>query len=259
LDPSRKNERPRIALLYPGDREARLRSSPEESRFAPLFNAIEQLGGQPEPAIYHDEFCDEVRSQLLNAHAVLVWVNPIEGEHDRSVLDAMLRDVAAHGVFVSTHPDVILKLGTKQVLYDTRELGWGCDTHVYRNIGELRAQLPARLTAGARVLKQYRGNGGNGVWKVESERDTPGRVRARHAKRGSAEQTVALKEFFALCAPYFERGGRMIDQAWQPRLAEGMIRCYLVHDRVEGFGHQAINALYPASGDGVAPPPGPRL
>ena len=46
----------------------------------------------------------------------------------------------------------------------------------------------------------------------------------------------------------------MIDQAWQPRLAEGMVRAYLVGDKVAGFGHQAINALHPD-----APQSGPRL
>ncbi|MCZ7564246.1 MAG: hypothetical protein M5U08_11100 [Burkholderiales bacterium] len=46
----------------------------------------------------------------------------------------------------------------------------------------------------------------------------------------------------------------MIDQAWQPRLAEGMVRAYLVEDRVAGFGVQAVNALHPD-----APLPGPRL
>ena len=62
-------------------------------------------------------------------------------------------------------------------------------------------------------------------------------------------------------APYFEpaQGGHMIDQVWQPRLAEGMVRAYLVEDRVQGFGHQAINALYPASPGEAPPPPGPRL
>jgi hypothetical protein len=54
----------------------------------------------------------------------------------------------------------------------------------------------------------------------------------------------------------------MIDQAYQARLPEGMIRCYLVHDRVAGFGHQAVNALYPAPPGArpeAAPQPGPRL
>jgi hypothetical protein len=51
----------------------------------------------------------------------------------------------------------------------------------------------------------------------------------------------------------------MIDQAWQPRLVDGMTRAYLVRDRVVGFGHQAVNALYPALGGVPAPLPGPRL
>jgi hypothetical protein len=54
----------------------------------------------------------------------------------------------------------------------------------------------------------------------------------------------------------------MIDQAYQERLPEGMVRCYLVHDVVAGFGHQAINALYPTPAGAPpheAPQPGPRL
>jgi hypothetical protein len=77
----------------------------------------------------------------------------------------------------------------------------------------------------------------------------------KHAQRGASEESITLGEFCALCAGYFRSvDGRIIDQAWQQRLHDGMTRCYLVHDRVAGFGHQAINALHPA---GL--PPGPRL
>jgi hypothetical protein len=41
-----------------------------------------------------------------------------------------------------------------------------------------------------------------------------------------------------------------------------MVRCYLVHDKVTGFGHQAINALFPAPPGALpteAPQPGHRL
>jgi hypothetical protein len=251
-----------VAILSPGDREQRRTATPAKSRFAPVFEALAALGARAEPAVYHDDFHDEVRRQLLAVDAVLVWVNPIEGGRDRSVLDAMLREVAAAGVFVSAHPDVILKLGTKEVLYRTRDVGWGCDTHLYRSLDQMRRELPVRLAAGeARVLKQYRGNGGNGVWKVAAAdrggaprlaEDAP--VRARHAKRGCVEETMRLGEFFRRCEPYFAGDGRMIDQAYQTRLPEGMVRCYLVHDRVAGFGHQAVNALHPAT-----PDPGPRL
>lgn len=242
----------RIALLYPGDREARLTSAPDKSRFALVFEALRVLGAQAEPAVYHDDFRDEVACQLLELDGVLVWVNPIESGRDRTVLDALLREVSAAGVFVSTHPDVILKLGTKEVLYTTRDLGWGCETYLYRSLEQLRHELPARLTGGTRVLKQNRGNGGDGVWKVELE--APGRLRVRHARRGCGEELVSLDAFLTRCEPYFAGEGRMIEQAWQPRLAEGMVRCYLVHGTVVGFGHQAINALHPLTTE-----PGPRL
>lgn len=272
-----QDARCRVAILYPGDRESRQNAAPEKSRFLKVFQALNALGMHAEPAVYHDDFCDEVRRQLMQLDGVLVWVNPIEGERDRSALDAMLREVAALGVFVSTHPDVILKLGTKEVLYQTRNIGWGCDTHLYSSMNQIRQELPSRLAAGkVRVLKQYRGNGGNGVWKVELAADAtvdpdrgsvtspPGEmfVRARHAKRGCVEEKLLLSEFLKRCEPYFSSKGRMIDQAYQPRLPEGMIRCYLVHNKVAGFGHQAINALYPAppgAPPDAAPPPGPRL
>ncbi len=265
-----ENTRPRVALLYPGDRTARQNAAPENSRFLKVFQALAELGMHAEPAVYHDDFCDEVRRQLMQVDGVLVWVNPIEGDRDRSLLDALLRDVAASGVFVSAHPDVILKLGTKEVLYRTRDIGWGCDTHVYLSMDQMRRELAARLADGqVRVLKQYRGQSGNGIWKVElaakagataSPDETP--VRARHAQRGCFEETIPLSEFFRRCEPYFASDGRMIDQAYQPRLPEGMIRCYLVHDKVAGFGHQAINALYPAPPGAppeAAPLPSPRL
>ena len=53
----------------------------------------------------------------------------------------------------------------------------------------------------------------------------------------------------------------MIDQAYQSRLPDGMVRCYVVRDRVAGFGEQLVNALYPAAAGALtsdAPQPGPR-
>ncbi len=264
----------RVAILYPGNHAARQKAATENNRFADLFKAFAAQGIQAEPAVYHDEFCGEVRQQILDFDGVLVWVNPIEGGRDRSVLDSMLRDVARAGVYVSTHPDVILKLGTKEVLFQTREVGWGCDTHMYLSLDQMRRELPARLAPGkARVIKQNRGNGGTGVWRVQLPRDAsvnedgssaaapPGLdtvIRARHAKRGAVEEEMTIGEFCERCEEYFRTvDGRMVDQEYQERLPEGMVRCYLVHDRVAGFGHQAVNALFPAP-SGAAPKEAPQ-
>ncbi len=53
-----------IALLYPGDRATRDRSDPTESRFAALFEAFAAAGITVCPAVYHNDFADEVESQL---------------------------------------------------------------------------------------------------------------------------------------------------------------------------------------------------
>lgn len=251
---------PSVALLYPGDRPMRDRADPAESRFAALFEALAAAGVDAEPAVYHDDFADEVAAQLRRVGTVLVWCNPIEGGRRRDRLDAMLREVAAGGVRVSAHPDAILRLGTKDVLVDTRDLPFGSDVQRVDSLEQLAAELPQRLRHGARVLKQHRGHSGIGVWRVERVAGTD-TMTLRHAQRGSEEERVELPVLLQRMAPYFEpgQGGHLIDQAWQPRLADGMVRAYLVGDRVAGFGHQAINALYPARAGESAPQPGPRL
>ena len=258
---SMSNATPSLALLYPGDRAMRARADPAESRFAALFAACAEAGMRAEPAVYHDDFADEVRAQLLRVDGVLVWCNPIEGGRRRDRLDALLRDVAAAGVFVSAHPDTIQRMGTKDVLVATRELPFGSDVQRIDSLQQLRVELPRRLRAGARVLKQHRGHSGIGVWRVERADAAGDRVRLRHAQRGSVEEVVAFDAMVQTMAPYFEpgAGGHLIDQAWQPRLVDGMVRAYLVADRVAGFGHQAVNALYPAQGGEPAPAAGPRL
>jgi hypothetical protein len=248
---------PSLAILYPGDRAARDRADPQASRFAALFDAFAAAGVAAQPAIYHDDFVGEVRAQLLGVRGVLVWHNPIESGRTRAVLDAMLRDVAAQGVFVSAHPDTVLRLGTKDVLLATRDLPFGSDVVRVDSLTALQRELPLRLARGPRVLKQHRGHSGIGVWRVE--RLDHVRYALRHAQRGAVQETVDFEGVAQRLAPYFEGGGHMIDQGWQPRLVEGMVRAYLVGDRVAGFGHQAINALYPARPGEAAPPPGPRI
>ncbi|MFI4928112.1 MAG: Cj0069 family protein, partial [Burkholderiales bacterium] len=249
-----------VALLYPGDRATRDRSDPAASRFASLFEAFAAAGIAAVPAVYHDDFAEEVEAQLRGVRVLLVWCNPIEGGRRRDRLDAMLRRLAAAGAVVSAHPDAILRLGTKDVLFDTRDLPFGSDVQRVDSLAHLASELPTRLRAGARVLKQHRGQSGAGIWRVElADADSsPPLLRVRHAQRGSEEERLSLPALVEKLAPYFEpaNGGHMIDQAWQPRLVDGMVRAYLVEDRVAGFGHQAINALFPASPGGPAPQPG---
>ncbi len=253
----------RLALLYPGDAQARCRADPEASRFAALFQAFAAAGVHTEPAVYHDDFAAEVKAQLLRVDGVLVWCNPIEAGLRRERLDTLLREVANAGVMVSTHPDTILKLGTKDVLLATRDLPFGSDVQRIDSLAQLLAELPTRLRTGARVLKQHRGHSGQGVWRVQwlAGEGAAARYALQQAQRGSEDEGVDLPTLAQRLAPYFEteQGGHMVDQAWQPGLAQGMTRAYLVGDQVAGFGHQAVNALFPAAPGQAAPAPGPRL
>lgn len=253
----------REAPLVDGDPRAK------EDRLRPIFDALSARNIAAEPVLYADDRADEARARLRRLDGVLVWVDPIDRGRDRRVLDPMLREVASRGVWVSAHPDVILKMGTKEVLFRTRDVGWSPDAHVYRTLTELRDALPARLISGGpRVLKQDRGNGGIGVWKVETvatpsaptpragapaAAPAPTTVRIQHAhRRDNATEDVPLSEFIDRCAQYFAGGGLMVDQPFQPRVVDGMVRCYMVSDEVVGFAHQRPDATSPdapASGD----------
>ena len=256
----------RVAVVWRGDHEARRTATPQNNRFHRIFEELAALGIDAEPAVYADNIADEVKRQLLAVDGVLVWVDPIHQGMTRAMLDPMLREVAARGPWVSAHPDVNLKMGVKEVLYRTKDLGWGTDTHLYRTPAEFDDGFPARLkSAGPRVLKQNRGNGGEGVWKVEwisGPAGTGSIVRVLHARRGSVPEDVALAEFMTRCEAYLGPNGCIVDQPFQPRLPDGMIRCYMGTDKVVGFGHQFIEALMPPPPEGPDSPaaqPGPRI
>ncbi len=121
----------------------------------------------------------------------------------------------------------------------------------------MRTELPPRLAAGPRVIKRNRGNGGHGVWKVETLESPCNRpmVRALDATKDACEE-LSLEAFVERCVEYFEDGG-VIDQPFQARLSEGVVRCYMAGDRCAGSGHQKVKALVDAPA--LRAEAGPRL
>ena len=250
-----------VALLWRGDATMRETVAPKETRLRHVFSALADQGIRAEPAIFDEAFIDDVRAQLLRCDGVLVWVDPLADGKTRAKLDPLLREIASRGVWVSAHPDTILKMGTKEVLYRTRDVGWGTDTRIYRTVEALRAEFPSRLSESCpRVLKQNRGSGGQGLWKVEPLSE--GRVRVLEGRRGSIPETLPLADLMTRCEAYFESAGLIVEQPVQPRLPDGMIRCYMGMGKVVGFGHQLIRALIPPPPEGPDSPgaqPGPRI
>jgi len=243
----------RVCVIWRGDAQARAEASAETSRLKAIFEALARREIAAEPCVWDDPLDAEVRAQIEGADGVLVWVDPISTQTGarRTGLDAILRDAAARGVFVSGHPDVLAKMGVKAVLHATRELGWGSDTAFYATHADFAAGFPARLAGGPKVLKQNRGNGGIGVWKVEAA--DAGDVVVREARGGAQARTMPLAQFIAERAADFAEAGGLVEQPFQPRHLDGMVRCYMAGDRVAGFGHQLVRALADPK-EGPAPP-----
>jgi hypothetical protein len=242
-----------VAIVWRGDENAPDARQPETGRLKAIFSALTRGGIRPVPAPYDERQADAFAQRLRETHAVLVWVNPLDAGRNRKALDDILRDVASAGVFVSAHPDVIAKMGVKAVLYRTRTLGWGTDTRYYETPAAFAAEFPALLAQGPRVLKPNRGNGGAGVLKVETAER--GMVRVQDAAGEAAIRVLPLREFIAQMHGAFAADDGLVDQPYQARLTDGMIRCYVSGRRVAGFGHQMVRALAPPG----AAPAGRRL
>lgn len=227
-----------------------------EPKYKELAIYLNENGFSVDSVLYHDSIATKLERELVKYKAILVWVNPVEQGRDRKILDAMLANLSSQSCFVSAHPDTILKMGTKQVLYDVRETEFGTEVKQYRSHKEFIEQFVSE-NPGIRILKQYRGNGGEGVFKVDTTRLAQDIFIVTHAKTGDKEEQMTMDEFFNKFEYYFDNGSMLIDQPWNPNIINGMVRCYMSGSKVAGFGYQEVNALYPVI-DGVYKKPGQR-
>jgi len=247
------SSRKRIGFMIWGA-NANERSVFTDEKYKGLADFFQQRGLAVESIVYNNTLAEALRDTLYQLDGLLVWVNPIEHGDNRDILDQLLTDIIAKGVMVSSRPGTILKIGTKKVLYETCDMPWGGDVRQYDTLQVFKSSFWASLERSRiRVLKQYRGDGGNGVFKISLHDDAALPIAVLHAKRGSAEERVTFEGLCSMFAPYFENGRPLIDQEWNPNLTNGVVRCYLSGTRVAGFGYQEINALYPSQGEQVQP------
>ena len=220
-----------------------------------------------EPVEYTDVAVETVEKNLIeNFQYVICWVDPVSfnknGEEetralntDRSFvgLDQMLRRVSSKGVKVSTHPDIIERMGTKRVLYETRDQPWGLrTTNFFRTKEELRKNLGKSLiTDKCRVIKMERGSSGRGVWRcdvIKDEEDEPNisckttsniRLRVQHAGDDTIEHNISLESFLGRLEERMKvTGGGVIDMPFLPGVNKGIIRCYMFRNQCGGILHQ---------------------
>jgi hypothetical protein len=224
---------PKIAVMWRGDWRSPSAPTRYEQRLRPVLEALRAAHFEPAPIVFFEERAEAVREALRGCAGALVWINPLADGRDRTVVDALLREAAARGVWVSAHPDVIAKMGVKDVLFTTCSLGWGSDTERYDTLADLEARFPAKLRGGARVLKPWRGNDGQGVMRV---RGGPETTSVQFASDDRVDN-LPIGDVIALTAPVFDAGGHVLDQEFHAA-AQGLVRCYLSFDRVIGFCRQ---------------------
>jgi hypothetical protein len=231
-----------IALMIFGDAQSN-RNALGEEKYKNLAITFQEKGFDISSVIYNDAIADQLSTELLSHDAILVWVNPVEHGNNRKILDALLIKLSENGCFVSAHPDVILKIGTKDVLYKTREAEFGGDVRLYHSFEDFKERFLA--APAIRILKQYRGNGGDGVFKIDCSKLINNKIGVTHAKNGDKERMISVDDFFEEFKIYFTDGGILIDQPWNEHIINGMVRCYLTGTKISGFGYQEVNALYP--------------
>ncbi len=231
-----------IALMIYGEPGSQ-RNAITEEKYRKLANYFIEKGLNIHSVLYHDSVCKRLENELQKFAAVLVWVNPIEQGNSRKLLDELLMRLST-GRFVSAHPGTILKMGTKEVLFKLKDTEFGGDVKRYDSFEDFKERFPGQ-SQDTRILKQYRGNGGSGVFKVDLKGRKNGKVCITHATKGDEEIQLTNEEFYASFKTYFNSGSMLIDQAWNPGIVKGMVRCYLSGAKVSGFGYQEINALYP--------------
>ncbi|MBS0383919.1 MAG: Cj0069 family protein [Proteobacteria bacterium] len=227
----------KIAVMWRGDWRSPDAPTHYEARLRPVMEALRAAHFKAAPIVFLEERAEAAREALRDCAGALVWINPLADGRDRTVVDALLREAAGRGTWVSAHPDVIAKMGVKDVLFTTRALGWGSDTDRYDDLADFRARFPAKVDAGPRVLKPHRGNDGQGVMKVAA------RGGAFSVQFASDDRVDGLswEGLVEQVTPAFANGGRLIDQEFHAA-GQGMVRCYLSFDRVIGFARQAPRA-----------------
>jgi hypothetical protein len=231
-----------IALMIYGE-EIKDMDAFGEDRKA-LAELLVKNGFTVKPIFYHDSRREQIETKLSEFNAVQVWVNPFSQGNDRRHLDALLLNIASKGVYVSTHPEVISKIGTKKVLYTTREMEWGGDIKLYSDYNDFEKRFLASMNnTSIRVLKKLKGQSGDGIYKV-SLADS-GNIRVLPANSPADERMLSREDFHKEFYEYFESGGLLIDQPWSKGIINGMVRCYLTKNKVSGFGYQEAIALCP--------------
>lgn len=241
-----------IALILYGDNGS-TRNALVDDGFKGLADALVEAGFNVESVLYHPSNAKKIQTHLEHFDGIMSWVEPkdrVERGEDGLNFDEVLLNLSQRGVLVSTHPEVIFKIGTKKVLYSTRGMDWGGNVEFYPNYEDFKKRFLSSLDkSSVRILKQHRGSSGSGIFKVRFVDDEKKSIRVKPAISAESERILGVDEFFAAFKQYFENGGLIVNQQWADGIKNGMVRVYLTGTKVSGFGYQETVALCPETND----------
>ena len=161
-----------------------------------------------------------------------------------------LNKLGQNGVSVHTHPDVMINLDFKDILYKLKDKPF-CDKHTefYRTYEEFEKKFPLELKRDVvRVLKTNYGSTGEGVYLVNYKDD--GSIVSTEAVNNVKYYYDNMDEFLAAFEEkfdddidedelvYFKGKSGFIDCRYLPRIAEGEIRVLIIGDKPVSVVHK---------------------
>lgn len=216
----------------------------------PIVKSLEKRGWTAEVIFYTHEKKDEILQHVSEtADAYLSRINPGNLTNEANYFD-MLRKLYVNGVKGMPHPDVMIRFGAKDALVKLRDTDLVPeDTFAYYDIDTFKNSFPKTLLHGERVLKQNRGSTGEGIWRVQLVDELSdvsdveavpltAKVKCTEAKDNHVEYHE-LGNFLTFCEQYIKGdNGMLVDMPFLPRIKEGEIRLFMLHQTPVNVVHK---------------------
>ncbi|AXX93372.1 hypothetical protein CPU12_08435 [Malaciobacter molluscorum LMG 25693] len=207
----------------------------------PILNEIEQISGfSTEVVFYSPSKKDELFEYLnKNAYAIISRINPGNLKEIDEYFQ-FLNKLSQNQIEVHTHPDVMINLDFKDILYKLKDTKIGeKSTKFYQKVEEFNADFPQVLKAEKiRVLKTNYGSTGEGVYLVKLNDN--GTVTSTEAVNNEKEKFSSINDFMTDFAwkfeeedenaSYFKNKKGFVSCKYLKRINEGEIRVLLVKD-----------------------------
>ncbi|MGG0656602.1 Cj0069 family protein [Rummeliibacillus pycnus] len=214
----------------------------------PMVHALKEHGQDADVIFFEVAKKQEIFEYVKeNAIAYVSRINP-GNLKDESAYFSMLRQLCDEGIIGMPHPDAMIGYGAKDALVKLANTSLvPSDTYAYYTIEEFKNTFPKSLAHGIRVLKQNRGSTGEGIWRVqvvdELASDTTqvpltAKIKCTEAKDNHVEY-FELATFMDFCEQYIVGdNGMLVDMQFLPRIKEGEIRLFMLHDKPINVVHK---------------------